>query len=89
MSLLRGLPRFLYEFVVGDDPLLAAAAVIALALTAAIAGSGAAAWWVTPIVVLAVLALSVSRAADRGARALPRLRDREREGGGTRTHGTP
>ncbi len=63
MSLLRGLPRFLYEFVVGDDPLLAAAAVLALVLTAAIAAAGAAAWWVTPIAVLAVLALSVLRAA--------------------------
>lgn len=65
MSLLRGFPRFLYEFVVGDDPLLAAAAVLSLALTAAIAGGGAEAWWVTPAAVLAVLTLSVLRASRR------------------------
>ena len=65
MSLLRGLPRFLYEFVAGDDPLLAATAVLALALTAAIAAAGAAAWWVTPVVVLTVLAHSALRASRR------------------------
>ena len=89
MRLIRGLPGFLYEFVVGDDPLVAAAAVLALALTAAIAAAGAAAWWVTPIAVVAVLALSVLRAADRGPSPLPSLRDRENGGGGIRTHGTP
>ena len=63
MSLLRGFARFLYEFIVGDDPLLAGAAVLALGLTAAIAGSGAEAWWVTPFAVLGVLACSVLRAS--------------------------
>ncbi len=66
MSMLGGLGRFLYEFIVGDDPLLAGVAVLALGLTAAIAGSGAAAWWITPVAVLAVLAFSVLRAARRG-----------------------
>jgi hypothetical protein len=65
MSLLRGLGRFLYEFIVGDDPFLAGAAVLALGLTAAIAGSGAEAWWVTPVAVLAVLTFSVLRASRR------------------------
>jgi hypothetical protein len=65
MSLLRGFGRFLYEFIVGDDPFLAGAAVLALGLTAAIAGSGAEAWWVTPVAVLAVLTFSVLRASRR------------------------
>lgn len=65
MRLLRGFLRFLYEFVVGDDPLVAMVAVLALALTAAIAGGGAEAWWVTPAAVLAVLTHSVLRASRR------------------------
>ncbi|MGA8746749.1 MAG: hypothetical protein WB507_12945 [Solirubrobacterales bacterium] len=63
MSALRGLARFLYGFLVGEDALLAAAALLALALTAAIAATGAPAWWVTPVAVLAVLALSVLKAS--------------------------
>ncbi len=66
MSLLRGLPGFLYEFIVGDDPLVAGVTVLALGLTAAIAGSGAQAWWVTPVAVLAVLTFSVLRASHPG-----------------------
>jgi hypothetical protein len=65
MILLRGFGRFLYEFIVGDDPLLAGVAALALGLTAAIAGSCAEAWWVTPVAVLAVLTFSVLRASRR------------------------
>ena len=36
--------------------------LLALAATAAIAGAGAAAWWVMPAAVVAVLAFSVFRA---------------------------
>ena len=63
MSLLRGFRGFIYEFIVGDDPLLAGAAVLALGITAALAASGAEAWWVTPVVVLVVLSISVLRGA--------------------------
>ena len=60
---MRGLARFLYEFFVGEDPIVAVVVVISLGLTAAIAGRGATAWWITPVSVLAVLAVSVLRAA--------------------------
>lgn len=63
MSLLRGFGAFLYEFIVGDDPLLAGVVALALGLTAALAASGAEAWWVTPVAVLAVLTVSVLRGA--------------------------
>lgn len=63
MSRLRAFPAFLYDFVVGDDPLVAALIVLALAITAVIAGSGAPAWWVMPTAVPAVLAFSVLRAS--------------------------
>ena len=52
-----------WEFVVGDDPLTALGVVVALGATALIAGAGAAAWWVMPLAVLALLGLSVRRAA--------------------------
>jgi hypothetical protein len=66
MSRLRAFLDFLYDFVVGDDPLIAVVIVCALAGTALIAGSGAAAWWVMPAAALAALAFSVLRASPRG-----------------------
>ena len=51
-----------WEFVVGDDPVTAFGVVIALGATAVIAGTGAAAWWVMPVAVVALLALSLRRA---------------------------
>lgn len=62
MSFLKGL----WEFIVGDDWLSALGVVLALGLTAAIAGASAsAAWWVMPVAVLALLAFSLHRAARR------------------------
>jgi hydrogenase/urease accessory protein HupE len=52
----------LWEFVVGDDWRTALGVVIALGLTALIADASIAAWWVTPVAVIAVLALSLRRA---------------------------
>ena len=40
MSRLRTLPAFLYDFVIGDDPLIAAVVVVTLGLTAGLAGAG-------------------------------------------------
>jgi hypothetical protein len=54
MSLLR----FLWDFVVGDDPLVAAAVVVAIGVTAA-----ARVWWLLPLAVAGVLYLSLRRAA--------------------------
>jgi hypothetical protein len=59
---LRALLAFLYDFAVGDDPLMAVLVVAALAVTGVLAGAGIAAWWVLPVVVLAGLAWSVDRA---------------------------
>jgi hypothetical protein len=50
--------RFLWDFVVGDDPLVAAGVVVAIAVTAL-----AHVWWVLPLAVLALLYLSLRRAA--------------------------
>jgi hydrogenase/urease accessory protein HupE len=62
MSRLRALGAFLYDFVIGEDPLIAVGVVVALGLTAALAGAGVAAWWMLPLAVVAVLTLSLYRA---------------------------
>jgi hypothetical protein len=51
-----------WDFVVGDDWRTAIGVVLALALTALLAGAGGVAWWVMPVAVLGLLALSVRRA---------------------------
>jgi hypothetical protein len=51
-----------WEFVVGDDWRTAVGVVLALALTAAIAEAGVPAWWLIPIAVIVLLALSIRRA---------------------------
>jgi hypothetical protein len=63
---MSALKRFLlgvWEFVVGDDWLTAVGVVLALGVTALLAGAGVAAWWVLPVAVLALLATSLRRAA--------------------------
>lgn len=52
-----------WEFVVGDDWRTAIGVALAIALTALIASAGISAWWVMPLVVLALLVLSIRRAA--------------------------
>jgi Na+-transporting NADH:ubiquinone oxidoreductase subunit NqrD len=53
---------FWWDFVVGDDWVAAVGVAFALAVTAALA-----AWWVLPIAVALVLALSLARATRRAA----------------------
>jgi hypothetical protein len=62
MSRLRGLGQFVYDFVIGDDPLIAAAVVVALGLTALLGRSGVSAWWILPLAVVVVLSISLHRA---------------------------
>ena len=63
MSRVRSLLVFLYDFVVGDDPLIAVAIVAGLAVTAAVASGSVATWWVMPLVVFSALTASLLRAA--------------------------
>jgi hypothetical protein len=55
-----------WEFIVGDDWRTAIGVALALGLTALVAAAGVSAWWVMPLAVLGLLALSIRRAA-RGA----------------------
>lgn len=66
MTRLVSVLRSVWEFVVGDDWRIAAGVIIALGVTAAIATTAVAAWWVLPVAVLMLLAESVWRAARSG-----------------------
>jgi hypothetical protein len=77
---LAGVGRFLYDFFVGDDWVIALIVVAAVGVTALLAPSVDAAWVVLPVAAVAVLAFSVLRAArvnapkrtrGRGRRATP------------------
>ena len=50
--------RFWWEFIVGDDPWLAAGVVAAIAVTAWVAS-----WWLLPLAVAGLLLVSLRRAA--------------------------
>jgi divalent metal cation (Fe/Co/Zn/Cd) transporter len=63
MSQLESFGRFVWDFVVGDDWITAVGVVLALGLTALIADRGISAWWLMPVAVCAILALSLWRAA--------------------------
>ncbi len=54
-----------WEFLAGEDWRTAIGVALALALTAALASARVSAWWVMPLAVLALLLLSIRRAARR------------------------
>ena len=54
--------RFWWEFVVGDDWLVAVGVVAGLGGTALLAHADVPAWWLLPLVVAALLALALRRA---------------------------
>jgi hypothetical protein len=55
----------IWDFVVGDDWRVALGVVVAIAVTALVADTSVAAWWVLPVAVLALLLDSLRRAARR------------------------
>lgn len=58
-----------WEFVVGDDWRTALGVLLALSLTALLAGAAISAWWVMPVAVPGLLALSIRRALHAKDRA--------------------
>jgi hypothetical protein len=55
----RSVSAGVWNFVVGDDWVAAAGVVIAIGATAVLAGVGVAAWWVMPVAVVGLLAISL------------------------------
>ena len=62
---LRAFAAFWYDFVVGDDWLLAVAVVAGLAAVYGLAHAGLAAWWLLPVVVAVAMPVSLWRAVRR------------------------
>jgi hypothetical protein len=63
MSWIRRTLKGVWDFLVGDDWVTAAGVVAALGATALIADATATAWWMMPVAVVSLLALSLRRAA--------------------------
>ena len=63
MSRIKRVALAIWDFIVGDDWLTALGVVIALGVTALLASAGVATWWLLPLAVLSLLALSLRRAA--------------------------
>ncbi len=62
MRAVRRFFSFWYDFVVGDDWMLAVGVVVAVLVTWALAATFSAAWIVMPLAVVALLAISIGRA---------------------------
>ncbi len=62
MRYVRAFGRFWWDFIVGDDWIVAAAVGLGLGLTGILTGLGIDAWWLLPVVVALALAGSLRRA---------------------------
>ena len=62
MRYVRAFGRFWWDFIVGDDWVVAAAVGLGLVLTGILTGLGVNAWWLMPVVVALALAGSLRRA---------------------------
>jgi len=60
---LRGFLAFWYDFVVGDDWLVAVGVVAGLAVTYGLSKTAVPAWWLLPLLIAGLLPLSLWRAA--------------------------
>jgi phage shock protein PspC (stress-responsive transcriptional regulator) len=67
---LRSFGAFWYDFVIGDDWVVAAGVVVGLAGTWGLHAAKVTAWWVLPVLLVVLLPVSLARAT--GAAALPR-----------------
>jgi hypothetical protein len=65
MSHVKAFGQFWWDFIVGDDVLLAIGVVGGLAATAVLVAIGVNAWWALPLIAVAALTISVRRAARR------------------------
>jgi hypothetical protein len=66
VSRLEAAGRAVWDFVVGDDWRIAAGVILALGVTAVVAGAAVAAWWILPLATVLMLAVSVWRASRPG-----------------------
>ena len=62
---LRGALAVSYDFVVGDDWLVAAGVVVALAATWLLSRASVNAWWLLPVLLAVLIPVSLRRAVRR------------------------
>jgi predicted PurR-regulated permease PerM len=65
-SWIIAVPRFLYEFIVGDDWTVAVAVLAGLVVTAVLNANHIVAWWLMPIVAIVMTGISIRRLHPRG-----------------------
>ena len=65
---LRAFGAFWWDFIVGDDWLVAAGVVLGLVVTALLARAGVPSWWVLPLALLATLPMSLRRGVRESRR---------------------
>ena len=63
---LKAFAAFWYDFIIGDDWLVAAGVVIALAITYAVSRTSVPAWWLLPLALAVLLPVSLWRGARKG-----------------------
>lgn len=64
MSYVTGFVRFWYDFIIGDDWLVAVVVVLTLILLLALSHGP---WWLLPAIVILVLGASLWRATQQGS----------------------
>jgi hypothetical protein len=62
---IKAFAAFWYDFVIGDDWLVAAGVVIALAITYAVSRTSVPAWWLLPLALALLLPVSLWRATRK------------------------
>ena len=61
MRWVKSFGLFWWDFIVGDDWIVAAAVIVGLALTALLTHLGVNAWWLLPILAVGLLPISIWR----------------------------
>jgi hypothetical protein len=67
VRIVRGIGRFVVDFVVGDDWRVALGVAVAIGAAAGLVDGNVSAWWFLPLAVLAILWLSLSRETRRAS----------------------
>ena len=65
LSWIVGFGRFWYHFIIGDDWTMAVAVAVGLLVSAVLNARGILAWWLIPLIVVAMLGFSLRRAGQR------------------------
>ncbi|MEO6887301.1 MAG: hypothetical protein ABI232_13590 [Jatrophihabitantaceae bacterium] len=66
LTRVRAFGAFWYDFVVGDDWVVAVGVVVAFALTYWLSHTDVPVWWIVPVAVLVLLPVSLWRLTRRG-----------------------